>query len=91
MQHSRHRVVMQESCMLGLESADTMEAEAEAQVLPQALLSKEVARGLKEGGSPGSLQDPGFGFPGVEGGRAGIGTKFHWLQRSGFYPTDKVQ
>lgn len=63
MQHSRHRVVMQESCMLGLENADTMEAEAEAQVLPQALLSKEVARGLKEGGSPGSLQDPGLRIP----------------------------
>lgn len=57
MQHSRHRVVMQESCMLGLENADTMEAEAEA------LLSKEVARGLKEGGSPGSLQDPGLRIP----------------------------
>lgn len=38
--------------MLGLENAETMDAEAEAQVLPQALLSKEVARGLKERGSP---------------------------------------
>lgn len=56
---------MQESCMLGLENAETMDAEAEAQVL-QALLSKEVARGLKEGAAQKgtkSLQDPGLWIP----------------------------
>lgn len=36
----------------GLENADTMEAEADAQVLHQAVLGKEAARGLKEGEQP---------------------------------------
>lgn len=52
MQHSRHRAVKQQSSMLGLENADTMEAEADAQVLHQAVLGKEAARGLKEGEQP---------------------------------------
>lgn len=54
MQHSRHRAgrSCNRATCWGLENADTMEAEAEAQGLHQPLLGEEAVRGLKEGEQP---------------------------------------
>lgn len=47
-------------------------------------------RGAAQKGT--SLQDPGLWIPRrVEGDKPGTGARFHGPQRSGFYPTGKVQ